>query len=113
MARTTRQDWIEAAWSALAQGGPMEHLRIEQLARSMATSKGSFYWHFQDRAALLEALLQRWEETATAAIVREVEAASKAEALALLWELGRSQEGLGPEVAIRLWARREPAVEHR
>ena len=30
-------------------------------------TKGSFYWHFKDRRALLEATLERWEEESTEA----------------------------------------------
>jgi len=37
-------------------------LAVEPLARRMGITKGSFYWHFPNREALLEQALQRWEE---------------------------------------------------
>ena len=40
----------------------MQALAIEPLARRMGITKGSFYWHFSSREALLERALLRWEE---------------------------------------------------
>ena len=40
----------------------MQALAIEPLARRMGITKGSFYWHFSSREALLEQALIRWEE---------------------------------------------------
>lgn len=39
----------------------VESVRIDRLARDLKATKGSFYWHFKDRAALLKAVLERWE----------------------------------------------------
>ena len=52
---------MRAARLALLEGGPGA-VRVETLARKLRVSKGSFYWHFKDREALLEALLREWEE---------------------------------------------------
>ena len=35
---------------------------VESLARRMGVTKGSFYWHFHNRDALLEQSLIRWEK---------------------------------------------------
>ena len=35
---------------------------VESLARDMGVTKGSFYWHFPNRDALLEQSLLRWEK---------------------------------------------------
>ena len=40
-------------------------LAVEPLARRMGTSKGGFYWHFEDQADLLKAALARWERVFT------------------------------------------------
>ena len=34
---------------------------MEPLARRLGVTKGSFYWHFPSRDALLQAALERWE----------------------------------------------------
>lgn len=44
----------------LAERG-LEGLAIEPLARRLGVTKGSFYWHFSDRKALLKAALTTWE----------------------------------------------------
>jgi len=59
--RLEKKDWMRAARLALLQGGPSA-VRVETLARELHVSKGSFYWHFKNREALLEALLREWEE---------------------------------------------------
>lgn len=59
----TPQDWINAAREVLITEG-IERVRVEPLAEKLKVSRGSFYWHFTDRAALLKALLELWRETA-------------------------------------------------
>src|SRR5260370_5762522 len=60
----TAEDWVKAATRRLAAGGS-ESVAIEPLARDMGVTKGSFYWHFRDRRALLEVLIPDWESRAT------------------------------------------------
>jgi AcrR family transcriptional regulator len=57
-------DWTEAALEALARGG-LAAVAVEPLAKSLGATKGSFYWHFVDRNALLEATLDLWERRDT------------------------------------------------
>ena len=66
-------DWIKAAGRRLASGG-IAAVAVETLARDLAVTKGSFYWHFRDRAALLKALLADWEAGSTAPLLRRLEA---------------------------------------
>lgn len=53
-------DWAEAALDAIAVGG-LDAVAVEPLARGLGVTKGSFYWHFQNRDALLRAALELWE----------------------------------------------------
>ena len=54
------EDWESAALLLLADRG-LAGVAIEPLARRLGVTKGSFYWHFSDRGALLRAALSRWE----------------------------------------------------
>src|SRR5437763_8486771 len=71
--RTPRSSWVHEGLRALAHGGP-EAVRVEPLARALGVTKGGFYWHFEDRRALLEALLDAWERTLIDEVVATVEA---------------------------------------
>lgn len=67
-ARLTRDDWAAAALGALADGG-VTAVAVEPVASRLGASKSSFYWLFDDRQALLEAALERWEQVQTEAVV--------------------------------------------
>jgi AcrR family transcriptional regulator len=65
-------DWAEAALDALARGG-IAAVAIEPLAKSLGTTKGSFYWHFTDRNALLAATLELWERRDTDQVIANLD----------------------------------------
>jgi AcrR family transcriptional regulator len=71
--RLTAADWTAAALDALATGG-IAAVAVEPLAARLGTTKGSFYWHFGGRDALLEAALARWERTDTEDVITAVQA---------------------------------------
>ena len=60
----TRADWIATALDALARDG-LRAVAVEPLAEKLGATKGSFYWHFRDRNALIEAAVAEWEHTGT------------------------------------------------
>ncbi|MHA7835320.1 MAG: TetR/AcrR family transcriptional regulator [Algiphilus sp.] len=64
-------DWATAALDAMAAGG-LGAVAIEPLARQLGVTKGSFYWHFANRDALIEAALERWEREETDDIMARV-----------------------------------------
>jgi AcrR family transcriptional regulator len=70
--RLTADDWTAAALAALARGG-VAAVAVEPIAASLGTTKGSFYWHFGNRDALLEAALRLWERTETDDVIALVE----------------------------------------
>ncbi|GAB7029996.1 TetR/AcrR family transcriptional regulator [Streptomyces platensis subsp. malvinus] len=70
--RLTAQDWVDAALAAMGEGG-LAAVAVEPLAARLGTTKGSFYWHFANREALIEAALERWEQLGTEAVITEVE----------------------------------------
>ncbi|MGH3632116.1 MAG: TetR/AcrR family transcriptional regulator [Sciscionella sp.] len=74
--RLTREDWTAAALDALAEGG-LAAVAIEPLAARLGATKGSAYWHFPNREALLVATLERWENEHTEAVIAATEAESE------------------------------------
>lgn len=77
--RLTRDDWITAGLAAIAEGG-LAAVGVEPLAARLGATKGSFYWHFENRDALLEAAIGRWEKETTTDVVAEITTARDAPA---------------------------------
>lgn len=90
-------------------------MRVEALAVCLGVSKGGFYWHFADRQALLEEMLDTWEKAATEDIAARVDSqpADPRTTLQQLFELTSSAEGLAVEWAVRDWSRRDGDVAER
>jgi AcrR family transcriptional regulator len=72
--RLSAEDWTTAALAAIADGG-LAMVAVEPLAARLGATKGSFYWHFTNRDALVEATMQLWERACTDAIIELVETA--------------------------------------
>ncbi|MGL4496151.1 MAG: TetR/AcrR family transcriptional regulator [Beijerinckiaceae bacterium] len=108
--RLGQNHWIDAGLKTLREAG-VDAVRVEPLAKALGVTKGSFYWHFADRSALLSALLAAWEERATEAVIRQVEAAAGAapDRLAQLFRLTVGADGR-LERAIRHWAAHDNAA---
>jgi AcrR family transcriptional regulator len=69
--RLGRADWTEAALAAIGEGG-VAAVVVETLAERLGATKGSFYWHFRDRGALVEAALERWEQQQTTRVIEHL-----------------------------------------
>src|ERR671922_2455558 len=72
LTRTPRSSWIDEGLRALAAGGP-DAVRIEPLSRALGVTKGGFYWHFDDRRALLEEILDTWEQVSVDEVIERIE----------------------------------------
>jgi AcrR family transcriptional regulator len=115
--RTPRSRWVEAGLAALAAGGPGA-VRVEALAQSLGVTKGGFYWHFDDRQALLEEMLDSWERVTIDEVIERVEGAggdarARLRRLFALAERFASHGLLTVELAVRNWARSDEAVAER
>jgi AcrR family transcriptional regulator len=113
--RTPRIKWIEEALQALAAGGP-DAVRIELLAQTLGVTRGGFYWHFTDRQALLDEMLDSWERLTTDVVIQRVESegGDARTRLRRTFDLASSTDGqLAIDLAVRDWARREPSVAER
>jgi AcrR family transcriptional regulator len=113
--RTPRSTWIEEGLRALAAGGP-DAVRIEPLAQALGVTKGGFYWHFDDRRALLQEMLDTWERVSIDEVIERVEGegGDARATLRRLFALASSSERLlRIDLAVRDWARRDEAVAER
>ena len=68
----TPDDWARTALRAIARGG-VAAVAVESVAAELGATKGSFYWHFKNRDALIQAALDRWEQRGTEAVIDELE----------------------------------------
>jgi AcrR family transcriptional regulator len=97
----TRDDWTAAALRSLAEGG-LGAVAVETLADRLGATKGSAYWHFPNREALLTATLRRWERENIEAInrLREIDLAPEARLRNLFASVTLHAEGNAIEVGL-------------
>ncbi len=105
------EQWIETATDVLAREG-VAGLRVEVLAKLCGVTKGSFYWHFKDRRALLDAVLERWKEGRIRDIEKTTSVAPGKERDQLHYAIevygaSRNRKGMSIELAVRDWARHD------
>lgn len=105
-------DWVAAATEMLVDQG-IDAVRVDVLAKRMNVTRGSFYWHFKDRAGLLQAVLQAWREKTTETLTQRLEGAHTDARQQLRDVLSLPHRGRAAvraariELAIRAWARRD------
>lgn len=110
-----RNDWINAATDTLLGSG-VDAVQITRLATRLGVSRGSFYWHFSDRAELLNAILAHWQSTNSAAISSALaEVTSLSEAILEFFSLWLNYHDFSAalEQAVRDWARLDDSVLHK
>jgi len=112
--RTPRSQWIDESLEALAAGGP-DAVRIDVLAKTLGVTRGGFYWHFDDRQALLDAMLETWERRSIDEVLERVESegGDASDKVRRAGMLTFSPALLPIDLAVRDWARRDEAVEER
>jgi len=111
-ARLTAEDWIDCALTALVQSG-VEGVQITELARRLDVTRGSFYWHFESREALLDALLAEWRARNTGVMVEALDGAKTLdEGILALFSVWVDHRRFDPRLdqAIRDWARRSSSL---
>ena len=85
--RLSAADWAQVALDVIAEQG-VAAVAVEPLARRLGVTKGSFYWHFATREALLQAALERWEAVEQESIFGSLEqVADPRERLRALFQL--------------------------
>lgn len=114
--RGSREVWLQAAREAFLESG-LDAVKIQPLATRLSLSRTSFYWFFPDRAALLDALLDDWEETNTGSIVAatsdyaETIAEGVLNLISIFLDGGAFETRL--DLAVRGWAHQSDVVAAR
>ena len=110
-----RIDWLRRALELFVAEG-IDAVRITRLADDLQVTRGSFYWHFDNREDLIDALVDFWQRKNTPAITTAVgDADSLEQGIFGFFELCIDSERFDPrlDLALREWARRSPEIRAR
>lgn len=113
--RGSREGWLESGYQALIEGG-VDAVKVQPLARRLKLSRTSFYWFFDDREALLTALIDGWEERTTVPLVAAAQDYAESQAEAMFNVLACFLSGAFDsrlEFAVRSWALQDDKVAAR
>ncbi|MCT8166802.1 MULTISPECIES: TetR/AcrR family transcriptional regulator [unclassified Pseudomonas] len=105
--RSSLEGWLDAAYESLTESG-VEAVRVMPLAKKLNVSRTSFYWFFEDRDALLGALIERWKGKNTFNLIAQSEAYAEfiTEAILNVFDCWLNSELFDSqfEFAMRSWA---------
>lgn len=114
--KVTREDWLNAARDILVSDGVGE-VKILGLGNRLNVSRSSFYWYFENRHQLLDALLDDWEARNTRSIVDKctLPSGSITEAVCNFFRcfIDPALFDQGLDFAVREWSRRDATVRAR
>ena len=107
-----RFDWLLKALEIFVEEG-IDSVRITRLADELGVTRGSFYWHFENREDLIDSLVSFWKDKNTAAITDSVaQASSLADGIFRFFETCIDSAQFDPrlDLALREWARRSTQI---
>ena len=109
--RLDREEWLARALEVLGKQGAGE-LTVESLARQLGVTKGSFYWHFKDRADFFRQLIEYWDKQFTQTVIAKISTQDSPpeERLLELMRLVHSKRLDRFEMPVRAWAQQNPAL---
>ena len=107
----TREDFVAQSLEILSEEGESK-LRIDRLVRALGVTKGSFYYHFENRADFVTSLTRYWLGFTNQTVFDEVEKVvdgPKAQLLKIQ-ELVTRNDLSKYDLVMRSWATHEPEV---
>ena len=112
--RLTREEWLRQALNVLEAHGPGS-LNIQRLVDALGVSRGSFYWHFTNRADFVHALLDYWHDEYTAPVPGLIEsiAGTDKEKFLVFVHAIHERDLTRFDMPIRSWAMQDPDVAER
>jgi AcrR family transcriptional regulator len=110
-ARLGKEEWLYRALEILARTGG-SRLRIDTLVEALGVTKGSFYWHFKNRADFVQCVVDYWDRRFTRVVPETIgeDPAPASERLMHLMELVHDQGLTRFDVVVRAWATYDPQV---
>ena len=109
--KLSREKWLSRSLEVLSREGKAK-LRIDALTQSLGVTKGSFYWHFRDRADFVKCLAEYWAKSSTDQVV-DMLSPFKGDASDRLFRLMEHlirKDFARYDLAMRAWAAQEPEV---
>ena len=109
----TRDDWIIKALEMLTLQG-IHAVQITAISKALDVTRGSFYWHFENREDLLDALISEWRARNTGIMIRVLSQSPNLETGILdLFSVWVDHAQFDPDLdqAIRDWGRNSPDVQ--
>lgn len=111
--KVTREDWLSVAMDLLVSEGVAE-VKVLSIGERLGVSRSSFYWYFKSRKDLLDALLDHWQNTNTAALVHHARlpAGTITGAVCNVFRCWIDPDLFNHRLdfAVREWARRDGAI---
>jgi AcrR family transcriptional regulator len=110
--RLQRFDWLLAALDIFVKEG-IDAVRITRLADELGVTRGSYYWHFENRADLINSLVSYWRDKNTSVIVGAVQnVTSLSEGIFGFFDACVDPDRFDPrlDLAVREWARRSETI---
>lgn len=110
--RVSKAEWLSGALETLENEGIIG-VNIEKLARKLGVAKSGFYWHFKNRADLLDQMLEYWTHEFTEVVINNTDflqgpAPKRLESIMHMisqFELNKL------DAAIYLWAKSDPQAQ--
>jgi AcrR family transcriptional regulator len=106
-----REEWLERALDVVSLAGGAK-LRIDYLVKEIGVTKGSFYWHFNNRDDFVRNLIDYWHEHYTLTVSDYLDGidGSAEEKMRKLMEMVFVEQLTRHDLAIRSWAIAEPEL---
>ena len=112
--RVSKDQWLAQALEVFTSEGE-PGVRIESLAREIGVAKAGFYWHFKDRADLLDQLLDYWAHEYTEVVTsnESLQQLPAAERLLATMEMIWEHDLAGLDLHFHVWARKDAKVARK
>ncbi|MFK7992195.1 MAG: TetR/AcrR family transcriptional regulator [Sandaracinaceae bacterium] len=105
-----RESFMDAALTVIAERG-VAGVKIGPLTKLLGVSRGSFYWHFENRDELIREALGHWETVSTTVVLAKLETrADPREKLRRLFVAGYADQANGELFAALSAATHDPLV---